>query len=285
MGVFKDILATVSNSFRIGLPGGGERLLKFYNGFTGNLSWTPTADRTLVLPDRSGNLFVESDIAEENQVRLFSDFVFTFGDFAGTAAGTGSAARLNYGGSTLGRRVGVAELATGTTATGTARVSNASGAVLVQFLLSYGRHDLASYVSSPILSTSAETFIAIVGMLDTVTIASIVNSIYFSYTHANSSGAWECVVKSSAGETRVSSGITVVAGQWYLLQIVVNAAGNQIQFVIDRTVVQTITTNIPTNTTGLSPISAVMTKTVGVTSRSFLVDFLEHFNRFTTPRA
>jgi hypothetical protein len=72
MPKFSDLLGTVNNTFQIGIAGAGAKVLRFFNGFTGSLSWNPTANRTLTLPDKSGTLVISSDIDFTNTVTIVS---------------------------------------------------------------------------------------------------------------------------------------------------------------------------------------------------------------------
>lgn len=47
---------TMSNSFKIGDGAAGAKVLQFTNAFAGQLTWTPTAARTLTLPDATDTL-------------------------------------------------------------------------------------------------------------------------------------------------------------------------------------------------------------------------------------
>lgn len=57
-----DILGTINNVFTVGLGGSGARSLRFRNQFLGTLQWTPTANRTLTLPDGDGTIARLSDV-------------------------------------------------------------------------------------------------------------------------------------------------------------------------------------------------------------------------------
>jgi hypothetical protein len=53
---FSDSTGTSDDSFQIGVGGAGVKILRFFNGFAGNIQWSPTASRTLTLPDSSGTI-------------------------------------------------------------------------------------------------------------------------------------------------------------------------------------------------------------------------------------
>lgn len=56
MGLLPDLLGTLATAFQIGIGGAGLRRLRFKNAFAGDLDWTPTANRTIVIPDASGSI-------------------------------------------------------------------------------------------------------------------------------------------------------------------------------------------------------------------------------------
>jgi hypothetical protein len=58
--VLNEILSTVQNSFSIGDNTAGAKQLRFLNGFTGTVSWNPTANRTQTNPDASGTYLLDT---------------------------------------------------------------------------------------------------------------------------------------------------------------------------------------------------------------------------------
>jgi hypothetical protein len=53
MGLFSDLIGTIADAMQIGL-GVGQKTLKF--GDRGSLSWNPSSDRSITLPDTDGVL-------------------------------------------------------------------------------------------------------------------------------------------------------------------------------------------------------------------------------------
>lgn len=49
-------IGTISDTFKIGAATAGAKILKFVSSFIGSLSWTPSAARTLTLPDATDTL-------------------------------------------------------------------------------------------------------------------------------------------------------------------------------------------------------------------------------------
>jgi hypothetical protein len=66
---------------------------------------------------------------------------------------------------------------------------------------------------------------------------------YFRYNHNINGGRWQCVNRNSDNETVGDSGITVTAGEWYNLKVVLTF--NEAKYYINDVLVQTVTTNIP----------------------------------------
>jgi hypothetical protein len=97
-----------------------------------------------------------------------------------------------------------------------------------------------------VLSSSTQTHTTYWGLMDGTAAGAPVNGVYFSYTHGTNSGRWVCTTRASSTSTAVNSSITVTANQWYRLKAVINAAGTNVDFYIDDTLVGSSTTNIPT---------------------------------------
>jgi hypothetical protein len=75
----------------------------------------------------------------------------------------------------------------------------------------------------------------------------------------------------------------VNANQWYKLRIDINAAGTSVTFFINDVLVATHTTNIPSSTTAIAPIS-IIHKSAGTTARTMLTDYFMYEEIFTNPR-
>lgn len=127
------------------------------------------------------------------------------------------------------------------------------------------------------LSDGTETFETVFGYADTSTITPV-DGCYFRYSHTVNSGKFEAVCRSNSVETgsTLDTGIAVVAGTWYTLKAVVNAAATSVQFFINGTSVGTITANIPTGggsrVVGWHP--AMLLKSAGTTARTVDVDYV-----------
>jgi len=132
---------------------------------------------------------------------------------------------------------------------------------------------LEAAVRIPTLSDSTNTFIVQVGFIDSLTAGSV-DSIHFAYTDAAGTGAaWDCVTTSNSLETRTTVGSNVVANQWYVLEISVNAAGTSVEFFIDGVLVATHTSNIPTLVARATGPAVSIRKTLGATARTLVTDY------------
>jgi hypothetical protein len=168
-------------------------------------------------------------------------------------------------------RIGVIQSGTGTTSTGRAGVTTAN---LSSFDFTGGNLFFDAAANIPTLSNSTDTFTVYIGWVDSLTGAGT-NGVRFEYTDAAGTGAqWECVTRNNNTETRTAVGSNVVAAQYYRLQIVVNATGTSVNFIIDGTTVATHTTNIPSTNTRRAGAGHNIIKSVGTTARTIEVDWL-----------
>ena len=129
------------------------------------------------------------------------------------------------------------------------------------------------YISA--LSNADDTFKVVVGTADAGTGVGQVPSaegMYFSYSHEESSGNWECgTSKNGAATTETDSEVAVEVATWYTLKIVVNSDATEIKFYIDGSLVATHTTNLPNTNTVHYPMLGIR-KSVGTTSRYLGLD-------------
>lgn len=156
------------------------------------------------------------------------------------------------------------------------------------FLMGGGAMSFATSIFIPTLSTSTERYRIIIGYGSQATNAAEANGIFFTYDEGgtqNGSAAsanWQCIT--SANNVRTQNTTTVAANNtaWQKLSIEVNAAGTQVQFLIDNVVVATHTTNIPAGTAQTVTPKIQIVKAVGATSRTFYADYLSYRQTYTT---
>ena len=200
----------------------------------------------------------------------------TVGDYTVLQGGTGASTSFTIASTTT--RFGIAQSSTGTTATGRAGLGSAA---VTQVVLGQGYCEFEAAVQIPTLSDGTNTFIVQAGWCDSLTAASV-DSIAFEYTDAAGIGsAWECVTRSNSVETRTAVGSNLVASQFYILKITVNAAGTEVNFYLDDVLVATHTTNIPTGTARATGALVHIRKTLGTTARTLRHDYLWHWHGLT----
>lgn len=186
-----------------------------------------------------------------------------------TAQNSGTGAATSTAVAAQANQIGIANMTTGTTATGTTRfVTNNSIA------LGGGNFEFkALNVQFPVLTNGTETFQFCAGLQDGTTAAGIVDGVFFRYSTTNAN--WQCVTRSNSVETAFTTATAVNIGAYYDLEIVVNAAGTSADFIIDNTVVHTATTNIPTGFARQTGVGIGLFKTVGTTARTATVDAVQ----------
>lgn len=96
----------------------------------------------------------------------------------------------------------------------------------------------------PTLSVTGDVFNAYIGFLDSSGAAPPSNGCFF--VHDNTRGLW-CRNVAAGVITEASGGVAIVAGAWYDLTIEISKGNSNVRFFINGVLVQTFTTNIPTN--------------------------------------
>jgi len=179
---------------------------------------------------------------------------------------------------------GVLQLGTGTTATGSSNIrlgDNNAGSIYI----GNGEIIMQCFYNVQTLSTITERFYEIIGFMTSGNFANT-NTISFIYdeggvgNYGSASANWKCVTRVSPTTTTTITTVPVVAGQWYVLKIVINSLGNSINFFIDNVLVATHTTNIPT----LITPRVAKVKTAGTTNRNSFLDYVIIQQIYATPR-
>ncbi len=99
----------------------------------------------------------------------------------------------------------------------------------------------------PVLSTVSDTFTMRWGFGDNFgSSADQTNGAYFEYTDTLNGGQFVCKTANAGTRTSTNTSVAVTAGAWVHLQIIVNAAGTSVDFLIDGVLVATNATNVPT---------------------------------------
>lgn len=224
---------------------------------------------------RSGVEYFSEFIVQPTATNMQTEFFTTILANSGTI---GSATAVS-------NRPGIYQFSTSTSSNARSSiVADATNATNV--LLGGGQLMYETDVQIPTLSNSTETFRFFVGLSNNTQVASA-TSVAFLYDSAGvtmgsaATGNWQVVCANAGTRSYTTTSVPVVAGQWYRLKAVVNAAATQVQFFIDGNPVRTETNNIPT--TGVTPM-AVLTKSNGTTARTALIDWFFFKQKFTTQR-
>jgi hypothetical protein len=217
----------------------------------------------------------------------FNDFGSASGINDGTLSGVtvGTGAAINGNGVPAVNRPGNLLAQTGTTNVGTAGVRTDFNSNAYYFL-GGGLTVWETAINLTTLSNSTDRYQATAGFTP-ASVAALANAICFAYdeggtmTGGSASANFQTITAGSSTRTFTDTGIPVVAGTWYKLRIEINAAGTQIKFYINGTLVATHTTNI---TTLPLPMSVSILKSVGTTNRTMGIDYISFKEKFTTAR-
>lgn len=222
----------------------------------------------------------------DRQLQIYDDFMTALNSDNFLASVSGTAAANN---STAGvpeqNHPGIVQHQTGTDSTGRAGFFSNN---MIRF--GGGQHTAKVMAKITTLSDGTDRFLYYAGCTNAFGAESS-NGAYFRYTDNVNSGKFECVCRANSVETAADSGVTVVAGTWYGLMVVVDATAAEAKFYISTsggawTLVATITTNIPNSSSRIvSGCSSIIRKTLGSTSRTVDLDYMYARYRFTTPRA
>jgi len=256
-----------TNAFQYSVNGDGASLtvdsVRFAN--SGRHKWSRTANAVSIEHQTPSTEF-----------ELYEDFVAngSVGNqgFSNYASGT-LAATTSYSGTTGydSSRVGIIQLATGTTASGSTgeylgntNIFAGGGVITVE---------LAVFI--PTLSTSSQRFIVIAGLGNNNAVQGANTAgIYFSYSDSASSGAWVANVAQGGTTTALTTGATVAANTWYRLAFTTAANGGSATFTVNGANTTTPAgTNMPRTNANLVAPMVKLVKTIGTTSETALLDY------------
>ncbi|CAB4125145.1 hypothetical protein UFOVP53_68 [uncultured Caudovirales phage] len=250
----------------------------------------PTKEVKIVLVDNTtsaGIWSISSFALDYGQVKLFDDFV------------TASAATLTFGalGWTLttgtlttqtatGNSFGVARMATAAAANSLCAISlGTTTPTLINNSITF----IEQRVSFPAIGgTGANQFAFHGGLLNATTAVAPgtnpLNAIGFSYQgNAVTAGNIFGFSSSATLTTTVDSGVQVVAGIWYKLSMVINAAGTQAYYYVNNAYVGTSSTNMPTAIV-TAPQMKVSAGATNAAAKNVDIDFYEISKLFTNSR-
>ncbi len=245
---------------------------------TGTSTWaTATIDASLLLSSTTLSTAPRS----RRSVLYSDDFVVTPQLPSRNSGGTSTIdSTTNTDTSANHPGLGVVTTGTGTSGRG-AFGHSANTAALI--LLGGGAVTQECIAQIVTLSDGTDTFAVRLGFNDAAG-SDGADSVMFRYTHSVNSGKFECVTRANNVETATDSGTTVVAGTFYKLGFVINAAASSVAFSVNGSVVQTHTTNIPSGSGRQTSPMYEIAKSAGTNSRTLLLDYAEAVIDFTTPR-
>jgi len=210
-----------------------------------------------------------------------NDFIGTGSDNVTTPFTNGTGALVNGGAvDGLANHPGVAQLDTGTTATGLASIStnDTNGRSIL-----LGGSDTWRYTSVQrinTLSTSSQRYTFRTGMFDQVVNDDDgTNGCLLKYSDSINSGKWQGVCNKAGTETTCDMGVSPTAGAWMRADVVVT--GSLATFQINGVTGCTVSTNIPTTAT---MFETTLRKTVGTTDSTVDVDYVELLGQFGSSR-
>lgn len=193
------------------------------------------------------------------------------GPFALGATTSGTGASVTNEGRDDTSSIGIVQLATGSTNTGS---SYFDGKGVLNLVLGGGVQTWEWRVKIPTLSNGTDRFVVRVGVASAI--GDPQACIFFRYVDNVSTGNWVAVCRSSNTETATDTGVAVTTG-WMILKFITNAGSTSVDFYVNGVNKCTIATNVPTGVTfnvGAVYPSAGITKTVGTASLTAWFDYL-----------
>jgi hypothetical protein len=201
-------------------------------------------------------------------------------NFLSDAVGTG--ATVTQVASPLNTAPGVIQLATGTSATGRAAIRKNASAMF--FHNAARNHTVVeTRVQFPTLATTTDDYVAFIGLSDGTT-GEGANGAYFRYSRTETGNVWTgCCAAGGVRTTSNAQGtVNIVAGTWYRLKMI--QSSNTVYFFVNDTYIANISTNVPMSSTNLFGQYVGLLKTVGLNSRTMLIDYYKIEQIFETQR-
>lgn len=194
----------------------------------------------------------------------FSGTTIPAGLTASASSGTCSANAAAYAG-----YFGVLRCSTGTITTGWTSVNNGVSELKTGKAIFHKQT-----IVIPTLSVAAQRFNIRAGLSSAGTTgnADPAAGVYLRYSDSVNSGRFQCVSRNASVESAVDTGVTVVAGTIYELEVRINAAANQVNCFVNGVAAGTITTNVPATSNSMGIFTNIQ-KTAGTTTLN--VDVLD----------
>lgn len=229
---------------------------------------------------------VTLDISIDVYFRIVEDFISpptasvslaAFNNGGGLGA---SPATSTFGVDNTEKASGVLACSTSTSTAGGSAISD----ITFTFTFGFGFQYVNAWrIALSALSDGTDTYTIRVGFLDSIS-ATPTDGAYFRYTHSVNSGRWEAVTVSNSVETAEDTGITAEISIFHVFKIVANSDATQVDFYIDGTKTNDITTNIINDAARLTGKVLTIQKTAGATARIVYADYYELIATRTTAR-
>ncbi len=220
------------------------------------------------------NQQTRKNITTRNKIDLMEDFLNgVTPPFTVTSAGTG--ANTTAQAISHVNHPGIVRLTTGTTATGRTAIAIGTSALAV------GAADMifSCEINLTQLSTAGQRFAVLLGMFSNLTTVNQTQGVYWLYdsggvsTGSSASTNLQTVTVRDGVRTFNTTN-TPAATTWAELKIQINAAGNNVDFLVNNLVKASHTTNIPTGVSRPFGVGIMMIKNVGNTPVTLDLDLI-----------
>lgn len=215
-----------------------------------------------------------ADITDLREQKIFVECECNAaGEFSTISSNSGSNVFTTTGIDTTGGHYGI--LTSGTATTNNAVAGIGSADTTTATIFGTFKVETTSILMIPTLSTSAERFFIESGFTDNRT-GTPVDGVLISYSDNQNSGKWIGLAYNNNTLTSVDLGITVAANTWYKLNSVINTNGS-VDFYIDGVLKGSVAAaSAPTGSTRATALSHTIRKTVGTTTRSLYIDYMNY---------
>lgn len=235
---------------------------------------TQSSAEKYMVPHWDGTAWVAIDTLGNMKRQSVASEMNAAGEWTVYSQGTGASNTFTQAG--LTHRVGhfgILRSGTGTTSSGLAGIGSASatdGVALGTYV-----QEFRTILYIPTLSNSTERFYVYAGFMDARATVAPVDAVRFNYKDDLNGGKWLCEIYNNNTLYSQDSGVTVSAGTWYNLRIVVD--GVFAYFYINNSLVHTSgVLQIPTGITRELGLNVGIAKQTGSTARVVDIDYLSY---------
>lgn len=226
-------------------------------------------------------------------IQFFTDFE-TIGNVIpnlvslNTGSGASSIRSLSSIPNQQSNQVGFCQYQTGTTITGTSTHISDAAVSNTPFNIGGGNWIFETSLELIDLSILTDRFRVLTGFGNGVASSNLSNGIFFIYDEGGvsngttASAYWQCITSNGGVRTLTTTSVLVDL-LFNKLRIEINPAGSSVVFKINGNIVATHTTNIPVGNSKLGIIQGI-SKSIGISNRSLICDYLGYENYLTIPR-